>query len=294
MRPLALMGTALLMVAVSLVPTMLALLAYALAGPDELQAYAYACFISIFHKGGWSADTKLYGLIYFVLHLGVLTVLAVAGASRRWRLDAPQPADRLLVGWMAAAFLGYLFVPHFFDHYALPIVVPLSIAAAILFGRDDGGLFFGALAAFCLISVPIREAQGNRYARMEYERLAAEVDRARRNGCLYVADGPTRLYSTTGACQVTRYLFPDHLHLIIETGSIGVDPGAELAHILAQRPAVIVTQVRRPFRYSAQYLRFLEQVRSNYRQVYMTPADAPKLVQTVVVWQRKDLAPPQS
>lgn len=278
----------LVMITIALIPTALALTAYALAGREQLDAFLFATVTSIFLKGGWGASSKGAGLLFFLLHVTLLLLIAVAGAVMRQREGAVVRAH-LLIGWMVAAFVGYLAVPHFFDHYALPLIVPLAVSAATCFSGRLGWAFFLTLAAFCVAQPPIRDIATNRYARIEFERLAAEVDEARQGGCIYVGDGPTRLYSVTGCCTVTRYLLPDHLDLAIEAGAVGVDTSAELGRILAARPAVIVTQDRRAYRYSAPYRRFVDALAAHYRPVYVSPAEAPPSVRRIIVWQRKNL-----
>lgn len=293
MSPLRIAAAGLVMIALALLPTILAFLAYAVAGREQLDAYLFATVTSIFLKGGWGATSKAAGLLFFLLHLTLLLLIAVAGAIIRQRGGAVA-RDQLLVGWMVAALLGYLAVPHLFDHYALPVVAPLAVSAATCFSGRIGWAFFLTLMAFCVVQPPIRDGAANRHARTEFERLTGEVGEARRGGCIYIGDGPTRLYSTTGACTMTRYLLPDHLDLAIEAGAVGVNTDAELKRILAAKPAVIVTQERRMYRYSAAYRRFLDALPADYRPTYVSPADAPPLVRRIAVWQRKDLPEPTS
>jgi hypothetical protein len=285
--------TALAMIAVALLPSALSLLGFALAGPAQLDAFVSASFTSLFKKGGWEAAAKLAGLTYFVLFLGPLLIMAIAGAHDRRKLRAFTTQDQLLIGWMAAAVLGYAAIPHFFDHYTLPVVVPLAISASTLFDRSSGKLFFAALVAFCVMQPPIRDLAKSRRSQAEFARVVRAVDESRRGGCIYIGDGPTRLYSVTGACTVTHYLFPDHLNLSIEAGAVGVDTAMELNRILAARPAVIVTQGRNPRRYSPAYRAFLAHVRRDYHLAYVGPMKAPPLIQRVLVWQRNDLGRPK-
>ena len=292
--PASLAASGLAMIAIALLPTALSFAGYALAGPDPLAAYVDASYVSIFRKGGWELTAKLAGLTYFILFLGPLLLMAVAGAYDRRKQRAFTVADMVLIGWMAAAIIGYAAIPHFFDHYTLPVVVPLAISAATLFDRPSGKLFFAALALFCIMQPPIRDWSKTQRSRAEFARVVQAVERSRQGGCIYIGDGPTRLYSVTGACTVTRYLFPDHLNLIIETQAVGVDTRQELGHILAARPAVIVTMGRNPRRYSPPYRQFLAKVKQGYRLTYVGSMDAPQFVQRVLVWQRNDLAPPTS
>lgn len=287
----ALARTALTMVLVALFPTFLTFALYALAG--ELDVFIYSTVTSIFLKSGWSATSKLAGLLFFLLNGTALLLMAIAGAVMRHRQDAAAK-DRILVGWMVTALLGYAAVPHFFDHYALPVLVPLSVSAATLFDRRSGRLFFTGLAAYCVTVYPaIRDVQKNIPAKAEFDQLAAVVDQARQGGCIFIGDGPTHLYSATGACHVTRYLFPDHLNLLIEADAIGVDTGAELQHILNQRPAVIVTQDREDMeRHTIAYRSFLGRMKRAYDSVYISSLEVDP--RGIRVWQRKDLVRPTS
>ena len=279
------------MVLAALLPTVVTLIGYALAGREALDAYVFASFQSIFLKGRWGLSDNLAGLAFFIFLLPLL-IMALAGYldRRRQRSDI---RDELLFGWTVAAFASYVIFQQFFDHYLLPVTVPLSVSAATLFDRKSGMLFFLALAAFCLLQPPIRDVSKATASRDEFTRVARAVDEARQGGCIYIGDGPTALYSATGACTVTPYLFPDHLDKIVEAQSVGVDTGRELDRILDARPAVIVTQGRKPHRYSPAYRLFLERVERDYRRVYTGPFEAPSAVQRLFVWQRKDLPQPR-
>ena len=87
----------------------------------------------------------------------------------------------------------------------------------------------------------------------------AIADRARQGGCIFMSGTVlTRLYSTTGACKVTSYLFPDHLNLVIEADAVGTDTDRELKGSSSARPAVIVTQNYVWSRYTPAYQEFLK------------------------------------
>ena len=59
--------------------------------------------------------------------------------------------------------------------------------------------------------------------------------------CLWVFDGPTSLYTLSGSCLPTRYIYPDHLNNALERNALGVEQTDEVARILANRPPIIVT-----------------------------------------------------
>ena len=290
-RPGALAITAIAMIAVALAPNLVGLAGYGLAGQAALDAYVHANFVSIFQRTSWGWQSRIAGMAFFLLTL--FPLLALAAVSLRQRLKGGGDLkSRLLAGWLASALLGFLVVPEFFPHYALPLLLPLCVAASCFFDRPSGPLFLGTIAAFVLVQGHILDVRSNRTGAREYAELHDIVQKARRGGCIYIAEGPTHLYTTTGACRLTRYIFPDHLNLKTEAGAVGTDTAVETARVLGQRPAVIVLQNRDPRRYQPEVYRTLTgTLRRDYALVYRTPADAPRLIRDVRVWQRRDLAP---
>jgi 4-amino-4-deoxy-L-arabinose transferase-like glycosyltransferase len=284
---------AIAMMAVALLPIVLPYFFYAMAGERARDAFVYANFVSIFQKEGFGFMAKLAGLGFFLLFSLPLLVLAAIGIRECWGKRRHDIRAQLLLIWLVAALLGYVAVPHFFDHYALPMVVPLSIAAAFAFARPSGRLYAAGLFLFCLIQGAVVDLGGNRARHAEFNRLSARIDEARQGGCLYLADGPTWLYQSTGACRLTPYLFPDHLNLYVERGAVGLDTGRELSRILARRPAVVVTQDSERGKHNPATQRILlGTLARDYRPFYRVPAgDGPPLA-TLTVWQRRDLAAP--
>lgn len=198
----------------------------------------------------------------------------------------------LLLGWLLAAVVGFAMIPNFFLHYALPLAVPLALSAASVL---DGLIGWLGLAAIIASIVPQQMKAGRAapHAQQMFEQALAGVEAARHGGCLYVANGPSALYALSPACRVTKYLFPYHLGLANEGGAIGTDQTAEVRRILAQRPAVIVSQSNRmsQMRRSARIV--LEQALADrYRLVLALPDSGGEALQTVQLWQRKDLPPP--
>ena len=293
MRPLAIAGNGVAMVAVALLPTFLCFLAYWLNGPAAAHEFAYANFISIFERQSWSPLARLAGIALLFLYLFPLFIMSGIGAVSLWRSRRNELPAALLIGWLAAALLGYLSVPAFFDHYALPLVAPLCVAAAVFYGMKSGPLFFAGYMVFCLIQGSMLDWRSNRDEAARYELIRRTVDQARHGGCLYVSDGPSRLYSDFPECRPTRYLFPDHLVLITEMDAVGVNTADEVANILASRPEVVVTRVTRKGRHPIEIRTILStQLSRYYRPLLTTPEGESKSVDGITVWQRKDQAPP--
>jgi hypothetical protein len=71
--------------------------------------------------------------------------------------------------------------------------------------------------------------------------LTQEIRPYLKHGKLFVYDGPSFLYVSTGADIPTPYAYPDHLSNLVEQNALGIDTGREMQRIIAARPAVIVT-----------------------------------------------------
>lgn len=287
-----LLATAAVMIVIALLPTLLPMAGYALAGREAYDIFFHANFVSIFQKTSLGTTARTAGVLYFMIYISALMLFATIGMARILRHRAEPIRGRLLLGWLAAAVGGYLLVPAFFDQYALPLLVPLSVAAAAAFDGRSGWLYAGALTFFCMIAGPIIAWRGNRDAAATYQRVSDTVDRARRGGCILVNDGPTWLHQSTGACAVTRYIFPGHLNLITEVSAVGIDTVAETRRILSTRPAVVITQQSAVGRHNPATERLLrDELAQHYQLIAMTGSNKPRAVATLRVWQRRDLAP---
>lgn len=152
---------------------------------------------------------------------------------------------RFMIGWVLAAGLGFALIGTFHDHYALPLLAPLAIAAGPLFDRRPVGPVLACAVAIWGLSAASYPGK-SRQSQDEIAALAESVEANLEGGCLFVFDGPTVLQHLTKACSVTRFVFPYHLSLNIERTGLGVDPEQEMRRVLSRRPTVIVdTPIRR-------------------------------------------------
>lgn len=285
-------GWGFIMVMLALGPTIAAYLAYFVQGAGAANDYLYANYLSIFDRGSFPGDARLAGIQLLLLYLFPLFILAGLGARTLWREQRSALITPLIVGWLAAAIGGYLIVPSFFDHYALPLLLPLCTLAAVSFGRFGLKWFF-AYAAFCLIQGAVFASGKHQADALTYERMRRSAEEAAHGGCLYVFDGPSRLYIDFPQCRPTRYLFPDHLSVVTERHAVGVDTLAEVRRILADDPAVIVTRKVRMGRHSADVEALVQaQLRNHYRAITSTKGSNAS-IDGVQVWQRRDLEAPQ-
>jgi hypothetical protein len=230
-------GDGALWVAFALLPTALAWGWYAAMGHGD--AFYQANFVSVFQdalsrsEAFWRLFWQMLGLLPFWLCLGIV-----------WRQHASlSPQERWLIGWAMAALGGYLAFGNWFDHYVLPMLVPLSVIAAMAFARIRHQRLAMALVVGLGLAAGVSRAavdMADRGYSAEVAALAAMVEQHRGDGCLYVTEDITALYMLTNACLPTRYIMPDHLGLARFRKALGADQAAEMGRLLGSRPAVIV------------------------------------------------------
>ena len=227
-RDAKLITLAALWIAAALTPTVLAGVTYAALG--HLDAWLFANFISMFGKLRDPFAVTIEGLAVIAV---ILLPLALFACRAR---------DRFILGWLVTATLGMLAFGAFGSpHYALPVLVPLTVAAATGFGRFPratiGLLALGLVGGQAVLALT-RQAKGG----AAEARAVAAAAQPRSGGCLYVYDGYPSLYRLVDSCVPTRYLFPGHLNTANEASArgLGVDPTAEVIRILASAPETIV------------------------------------------------------
>jgi hypothetical protein len=233
-RPMRLAGEAMLYVTIALAPTAAAYASYVAIGHGE--AWRFANVRSIFLRQVTPTEPVAMHLVGAFVVLLVPLVLAVRGI-----LLQPRPARLFLSGWLVAAVTGWLLVPPYFNHYALPLLVPLAVAAAGSFSHRPMQLLAGVIGGGLLLVSGYPHRGETAHARGRVATLARVINGARGSGCLFVFQAPPALYVATRSCLPSRYPFPSHLVEPSEAGAIGVDPAAEVDRVLTARPPVIAT-----------------------------------------------------
>lgn len=229
-----------LLALVALTPTALAWGYYESIGQGP--AFLYANFQSIAARQGDPIGEQLGNLFKIAVIVSPLAAAAIL-ASRR---GAGAGIRGWLFAWLLAATLGLLVFGSWFDHYALPLLVPLCICAAGF--ADDPRRSPRITAIVLLIALIGGEAtviikRLNRGAPAQFAQVVAAIGHG--PGCLYVYSGDPMLYPMSGRCRLSRYIFPSHLGRKRERGAIGVDQQAEIERILALKPVVVV--LRTPY-----------------------------------------------
>jgi len=186
-------------------------------------------------------------------------------------------------GWLVAALVAFAMIGAFFDHYALPLLVPLAMIAGVAIGRyriaPIAVLGYGLLLfATRVLIVPTDAGSARAVARV----MAAND----RGTCPYVFAGDAITYHLAGACVPTAYAFPSTLAYDAERGASGVDEVAEVRRILTRRPPVIVTmdEPMAPWNPATQAI-VAETLARRYRLVLTVPREDAHLL----VYLRRDL-----
>ena len=227
-------ASAALWVAIGVAPTAIVVAVYYAKGPAVFAAFWFANFSSILLRHGYPAGKIAMRLLGTWAQLSPLAIAAGVAI----RIGPRGGARGIAVGWLAAALVGYAMIGAFFDHYALPLVAPLCVAAAPVFTRHRRVLAV-ALAAGCAVFVAkLVLRTDDRAGIYAVARTMAANDHGR---CPYVFAGDSILYHLAGACLPTRYAFPSTLAYSPEQGATGVDEAGEVARIMRGAPPVVVT-----------------------------------------------------
>ena len=229
--------------AMALLPTATAWFAWHRMGADE--AWIFANLTSIIARQPDPLLEQFANLMKIALIVSPLIAASVLTWQSRGEAE-PERALRIwLFAWLGAAMFGLLIFGTYFEHYALPLLVPASICASGFFGDHHNGrrvvlplLLIGFLGGQTLLVI-------KRHNRGTAAQFAGVVDAigqgsGQKPGCLFVFSGENLLYPASGRCALSRYHFPSHLGRVREQGAIGVDQQAEITRILALKPAIVV------------------------------------------------------
>lgn len=223
-------------------PFLCALAYYAKLGHFDAFWFANATSAALRHDG-WSWHTA-WALLLTLAPLGPLALLGLAsGIHAAEPPVTPQWERRFLIGWLIAATIGFAAVGYFYHHYALPLLVPLTIAGARFLAFSPHRKL--ALALFALYPAT-QQLVLNRFLvagdRADAAAMAAAIPARVGSECMLMYGGPPILYHLTGACLASPFAFPGHLYLTAETPAIGTNQLAALAAALDRRPAIIATE----------------------------------------------------
>ncbi len=153
----------------------------------------------------------------------------------------PKPMRVFLCGWGIAALAGFFSVPAFYLHYALPLLVPLCIAATGFLGqRRTGPIVFALLATMALIAYPFFNFAPTVAARQGMRELVSAVKQHGSRGPLLIFDGPPLLYTLADKRFPTPLAFPNHLNEASERDVSHLSTREEVRRVLGRNPDAVV------------------------------------------------------
>ena len=279
-----------LFAALGVLPTALAGLFYLWRG--HFDAFWFANFVSFFDRVSPPNGRLRHDLVIGYIPLALLVL---PGLYAAFRLNPPRDwaAYRLHAAWLLAALATVLLPGTVYGYYYAALVAPAILLALPMIDRK-GPLRFVPAVLLLLFATqlyhPLNRLAGSLAERRVEARLSAAVAPfvGTHRDCLYVFDGPTVLYRTTGTCLPTRFIYPDHLNNALETPALGIDQAGEIARILANRPGVIVT-ANKPV--TIQQTRNLALIREATQRDYRPLITISQYRRSVTAWVRRDLVP---
>lgn len=151
---------------------------------------------------------------------------------------------RFVLWWLGAALIGLVAIPNFYIHYALPLLVPLCVAASTFLARPAIGLATtAALALLALSLAPIFQFSHTARSQAAVAELTQSIGAHRGAGPLLLYDAPPQLYRATGQSFVTPLVFPTHLSHLIERDVSQFSTLAEIRRVLALQPGAVAMAV---------------------------------------------------
>ncbi|MCJ2180356.1 hypothetical protein [Novosphingobium album (ex Hu et al. 2023)] len=218
-------------------PFLLIAAIYALAG--DWAVYWNAMITSNFAKTtNWPSSAIRFAIMFS--RLAPLLVVAVLALP-----EMPDRSRRFMLLWLLAAFIGVASTPHFFMHYALPFLVPLSVASAAFLGRKWIGPFaLAAISWLALSGSQVLDFAHARRSRAAFAELSQAIRTHDDGGPLFVFDGPHQLYTMTGTAFPTPLVFTAHLGDLKEKDVSTLSTLGEVKRVLAMRPSTIIAAPR--------------------------------------------------
>lgn len=220
--------------AIGALPTLLIAGAYALSGNWPI--YWHAMTGANLNSGRWEPYSAQIRLRLMLNAFAPVLALAAFG----W-LDLQRDERRFTALWILAGLTGLFAFPYFHLHYALPLLVPLCVAAGAFLSRKwIGPLALVVVSAIAFVRAPTVNRGNTARSITAMESLAEAIRAHGGERGLLVFEGPPFLYTMTDQPFPSPLAFPAHLYHGIERDVSHLPTGAELRRILAGRPGVVV------------------------------------------------------
>lgn len=222
---------------IGVAPTAAIALAYWADG--HWSEYWHAMVTANVAKPSYWPDLRFRALLMFIVMTPILipAMLGLVAQGGEFR--------RFVLLWLGAALLGLLALPNFYGHYALPILVPLCVAASSCLERPGVGLAMtGLIAALSIWFAPIFQFAHTEQSRLAIDHMSRTIRAHRGNGRLFVYDGPPQLYQITDQQFLTPLVFPTHLSQLTEKDVSHLSALSETKRVLALRPTAVVVPIK--------------------------------------------------
>ncbi|MBO9714388.1 hypothetical protein [Sphingomonas sp.] len=292
-------AAAALWIALALGPTGLAWGYYVAVGHG--QDFVFQNFQSIFLRSPPTGDDLAHRIIRIVTRILPLALAALAGSL--WRGDAGgRAAHRFLAAWAGIATLSVILFGTYHDHYALPLLPPMTIAASRAFGwlwTVPGAALRGRvrvapiallLALFATLA-GFRIATDTRWRHGDAAQMRALVPLIGPSPprCVFVFSGDPVIYLLTRSCLPTRYNFPTLLSEWPDARSLGADRQRELVRVMDSRPDFVV--LRGDDRFLEAAPEAWAYMRGVLARDYRLVLDQPMIPRHRLLYARRDRAP---
>ena len=156
-------------------------------------------------------------------------------------LETERETRRFLMLWLLAGFVSLLAVANFYIHYAMPLTIPLCVAAGAFLARGARGrIAIAVLAALSFVVAQPFQFAHTRQSRQAMTELAATVRAHDADRGLLTFEGPSQLYAYTSKPFMTPLVFPTHLSALIEKDVSHLSTAGEMRKALAAKPGVVV------------------------------------------------------
>lgn len=210
-------------------------------------AFIDANFLTVLNTGTATSPWSRLAVSIALLSPLLATIIPALKARRtRAATDGERLQITFMAGWVLTSLGSYLLFGTWLRHYALPLLLPLSVMAGVACGpwltSVRGKVAISVIAALVLGIGTYRviDERSEHGTRAQLRALTDVVALAVADRCLYVFDGPPVLYVTTHACMPTRFIFPQHLENMRFAAYPPVSQGAEITRIMATRPGAVV------------------------------------------------------
>jgi hypothetical protein len=226
--------TALCLACTGAVPALLIAPGYALAG--HWPEYWHAMTGANLSADRWDAFSAQIRLRLMLFALAPLLAVSAFG----W-LEFKSEARRFIGLWILAALVGLFAFPYFHKHYALPLLVPLCLAAGAFLSRRWIGPL--ALVGVCLLAFGAAPPIDRKHTLQSQAAMAQLEAAIRTHGGgrgLLVYEGPPLLYPMTGQPFPSPLAFPAHLYHAIERDVSHLSTLGEINRVIAGHPGVVV------------------------------------------------------